>query len=68
MDQVKDTGRTFAERLREAVNESTTSRSARAGRHRSARDSRSAFSPLANPRRVSYSDELFFELVRKALD
>ena len=68
MNEVKDTGRTFAERLREAVNESTTSRSARAGRHRSARASRSAFSPLANPRRVSYSDELFVERIRRALD
>ena len=67
MSEGNHSTRPFADRLREAVDEGAT-RGVRAGRGRQARRSAPVFSPLANPDRVRYSDELFVDRIRRALD
>jgi hypothetical protein len=61
------TDRNFAERLREAVNEETAA-TVRKGRHKRERPPQPRLSGTANPSRVRYSDELFVDRLRKALD
>lgn len=58
--------KTFAERLREAVNGHDTT--TRRGRHKHERVVTPLSSPSANPSRVRHSDELFVDRVRNALD
>lgn len=65
-DMKERTSRTFAERLREAVNDHPAA-TARNGRHKLRRLTRPLSSPLANPSRVT-RDELFIERLRKAMD
>ncbi len=66
-DTKQRTSRTFAERLREAVNDRPET-VARNGRHKLRRVTRPLSSPLANPTRVTASDELFVDRIRKAMD
>lgn len=65
-DMRQGTGKSFAERQREAVNDSPATK-AREGRHAHRRVTRPLSSPLANPARFTYSDELFVDRVRKAI-
>jgi hypothetical protein len=58
----------FAERLRGALEDSTTANAARTGRHEHQRVSKPLSSSVANPARVRHSDELFVERLRSALD
>ena len=67
MSDTKQSTTTFAERLRAAVNDDKAT-NARAGRHRHRRVTRPLSTPLANPTRVTYTDELFVDRLRKAMD
>lgn len=67
MKQLTTSSRTFAERLREAV-DATGATGRGAGRHRLRRAHRPVFTPAANPDRVRHSDALFVNRIRKALD
>lgn len=67
MNDLKDPGATFAERLRDAVDDGARS-SRRRGRPRAARSAISTLKPVANPRRVRASDELFVDRIRRAFD
>ena len=66
MNDLKDPGTTFAERLRDAIDDGARS-SRRLSRPRAARSAISP-KPVANPRRVRASDELFVDRIRRALD
>jgi hypothetical protein len=67
MSQLSSSTRTFADRLREAV-DATSASDRRVGRNRFRRPHRPALTPLANPERVRHSDALFVDRIRRALD
>jgi hypothetical protein len=67
MNDLKEPGTAFAERLRDAVDGGARSGNRRLSR-RAARPGVSILKPVANPRRTRASDELFVDRIRRALD
>jgi hypothetical protein len=67
MSELTRRHKTFAQRLREALETEQTTTD-QPGRHKHRRVNTPLSSPTANPSRVRHSDELFVERLRKALD